>query len=69
MICRFVDEFNRLEERILSAVSQQIQIIQSALAAGQSQVKQKPKCFVVVVEKRIQCVETHRLSWESEQCR
>eukprot|EP01064_Diplonema_japonicum_P034641 TRINITY_DN7253_c0_g2_i1.p1 TRINITY_DN7253_c0_g2~~TRINITY_DN7253_c0_g2_i1.p1 ORF type:complete len:4818 (+),score=1605.91 TRINITY_DN7253_c0_g2_i1:85-14538(+) len=30
------DEFNRLEERILSAVSQQIQIIQVGLSAGKS---------------------------------
>eukprot|EP01061_Rhynchopus_euleeides_P030593 TRINITY_DN5081_c0_g1_i1.p1 TRINITY_DN5081_c0_g1~~TRINITY_DN5081_c0_g1_i1.p1 ORF type:complete len:4809 (+),score=2467.50 TRINITY_DN5081_c0_g1_i1:97-14523(+) len=30
------DEFNRLEERILSAVSQQIQIIQQGLSAGKS---------------------------------
>jgi len=32
------DEFNRLEEDVLSAVSQQIQIIQSALKAKQPQV-------------------------------
>ena len=33
------DEFNRLEERILSAVSQQIQVIQEALAGGKQQVE------------------------------
>ena len=33
------DEFNRLEERILSAVSQQIQVIQEALSTGNKQVE------------------------------
>eukprot|EP01065_Artemidia_motanka_P046736 TRINITY_DN7156_c0_g1_i1.p1 TRINITY_DN7156_c0_g1~~TRINITY_DN7156_c0_g1_i1.p1 ORF type:complete len:4841 (+),score=1881.44 TRINITY_DN7156_c0_g1_i1:123-14645(+) len=33
------DEFNRLEERILSAVSQQIQIVQEGLAAGASLIR------------------------------
>ena len=39
------DEFNRLEERMLSAVSQQIQAIQECLAsgAGGSQDKDKDK--------------------------
>ena len=33
------DEFNRLEERILSAVSQQIQVIQTALSANSAHVE------------------------------
>jgi dynein heavy chain 1 len=33
------DEFNRLEERILSAVSQQIQVIQEGLAAGKREIE------------------------------
>eukprot|EP00756_Hemistasia_phaeocysticola_P037796 Hpha_TRINITY_DN16720_c2_g6::TRINITY_DN16720_c2_g6_i1::g.79659::m.79659/K10413/DYNC1H; dynein heavy chain 1, cytosolic len=33
------DEFNRLEERILSAVSQQIQVVQEGLAAGSKEIK------------------------------
>ena len=37
------DEFNRLEERMLSAVSQQIQSIQEALKTG---AQQKCKCFL-----------------------
>lgn len=44
------DEFNRLEERMLSAVSQQIQTIQEAL---KSQVDSKPSITVELVGKQV----------------
>ena len=43
------DEFNRLEERILSAVSQQVQTIQQGLAA----ITQDPSSEIELVGKRL----------------
>lgn len=40
------DEFNRLEERMLSAVSQQIQTIQEALKSQKEGGKEGSKCLI-----------------------
>ncbi|XP_055707524.1 dynein heavy chain, cytoplasmic isoform X3 [Phlebotomus papatasi] len=47
------DEFNRLEERMLSAVSQQIQTIQEALKSHQDSNKDTPSITVELVGKQV----------------
>lgn len=42
------DEFNRLEERMLSAVSQQIQTIQEALKSQKESQKEGSKYSVII---------------------
>ncbi|XP_074602445.1 dynein heavy chain, cytoplasmic isoform X2 [Brevipalpus obovatus] len=48
------DEFNRLEERMLSAVSQQIQMIQETLKGAQNQ--EKPNLTVELLGKQVRLV-------------
>ena len=49
------DEFNRLEERMLSAVSQQVQTIQQSLKEGSSD-PCKPTTYTAYISSSRQCV-------------
>ena len=61
------DEFNRLEERMLSAVSQQIQTIQESLK-NQVVTKDGEEKWRVVVEERIMFLSCFRVSSQGHLC-